>query len=74
MLFEAGWNTGGAVCLSHTRWLLGDGLILAQLCPDRLVSPGLLGQTVCDTLSQVLDLDSDAKMFNEASLLNIIGP
>jgi hypothetical protein len=71
MLFEAGWNTGGAVCLSHTRWLLGDGLIIAQLCPDRLISPGLLGQTVCDTLSQVLGLDSNAKMFNEA-FLNIL--
>ena len=23
MLFEAGWSTGGAVCLSHARWLLG---------------------------------------------------
>jgi len=74
MGFEAGWNTGGAVCLSRTRWLLNDGLIIAQLCPDRLVSPGLLGQTVCDTLSDVLDLDSDAKLFNEASLLNVIGP
>jgi hypothetical protein len=56
------------VCLSHTRWLLGDGLIIAQLCPDRLVSPGLLGETVCDTLSDVLGLDSNAKMFNEACL------
>ncbi|HET7506430.1 MAG TPA: ADYC domain-containing protein [Kofleriaceae bacterium] len=73
MLFEAGWNTGGAVCLSRTRWLLGDGLIIAELCPDRLVSPGLLGQTVCDTVSDVLGLDSNAKMFNEA-FLNLVGP
>jgi hypothetical protein len=70
MLFEAGWNTGGAVCLSHTRWVLG-GLIIAQLCPNKLISPGLLGQTVCDTLSEVLGLDSNAKMFNEANITNI---
>src|SRR6185503_16085009 len=42
MLFEAGWNTGGAVCMSTSRWLLDDGLAIAQLCPDRLVPPGLL--------------------------------
>jgi hypothetical protein len=73
MLFEAGWNTGGAVCMSRTRWVLG-GLIVAQLCPNKLISPGLLGQTVCDTLSEVLDLDSNAKMFNEAKITNLVGP
>jgi hypothetical protein len=67
MLFEAGWNTGGAVCLSRSRWLLDDGLSLAALCPDRLVTPGLLG-TTCDTVSEALGYDGDAKMFNEAYL------
>jgi hypothetical protein len=67
MLFEAGWNTGGAVCLSHARWLLDDGAALAALCPDRLVPPGLLG-TVCDTVGDALDYDQDAMMFNEAYL------
>jgi hypothetical protein len=73
MLFEAGWNTEGAVCLSHSRWVLDDGPGIAELCPDRLVPPGLLGETVCDTVSQVLGLDSHARMFNEA-YLNLVGP
>jgi len=73
MLFEAGWNTDGAVCLSHSRWILDDGLGIAALCPDRLVPPGLLGETVCDTLSAVLGIDSTARMFNEA-YLNLVGP
>jgi hypothetical protein len=73
MLFEAGWNTQGAVCLSHSRWVLDDGLGLAALCPDRLVPPGLLGETVCDTVSAVLGFDSGARMFNEA-FLNLTGP
>jgi hypothetical protein len=72
MLFEAGWNTGGAVCLSHARWLLDDGAALAALCPDRLVPPGL-GATVCDTVPDALGFDSNAQMFNEA-FLNIVGP
>ena len=66
MLFEAGWNTGGAVCLSRARWLLDD--TLANLCPDRLVAPGLLGATVCDTVADVLGYDPDAKLFNESYL------
>jgi hypothetical protein len=73
MLFEAGWNTEGAVCLSHSRWILDDGLGIAALCPDRLVPPGLLGETVCDTVSDVLGLDTNARMFNEA-FLNLVGP
>jgi hypothetical protein len=69
MLFEAGWNTGGAVCLSHARWLLDDGPLIAAMCPDRLVPPGL-GQTVCNAMSDVFGYDADAKMFNE-SYLNV---
>ena len=69
MLFEAGWNTDGAVCLSRARWLLDD--TLASLCPDRLIAPGLLGATVCDTTLEVLGYDADAKLFNE-SYLNLL--
>src|SRR5262249_50734974 len=71
MVFEAGWDTGGAVCLSHARWLQG-GSLLALLCPTRLVAPGLgiLGATVCDTTSQVLGQAADASMFDE-SFLNL---
>jgi ADYC domain len=67
MLFEAGWNTGGAVCLSRSRWLLDDGLELAALCPDRLIPPGL-GGTVCDSVGDVLGFDTNARMFNESYL------
>jgi hypothetical protein len=67
MLFEAGWNTRGAVCLSHSRWLLDDGLEIAALCPDQLVPLGL-GETVCDTFAEVLGYDANATMFNEAYL------
>jgi hypothetical protein len=66
MVFEAGWNHGGAVCLSHARWLLDD--TLANLCPDRLVPPGLLGATVCDSVADVLSYDPDAKLFDESYL------
>jgi hypothetical protein len=66
MLFEAGWDTGGAVCMSTSRWLLDDGLEIAQLCPDRLVPPGLLLPTICDTISSVLLFNPAAKMFNES--------
>jgi hypothetical protein len=72
MVFEAGWNTGGAVCLSRARWLLDDGPQIAQLCPDRLVPPGL-GETVCEGVADVLGYDSDAKMFNDAKLnINVL--
>ena len=66
MLFEAGWNAHGAVCLSRARWLLDD--TLASACPDRLVPPGLLGETVCDTVADVLGYDPNAKLFNESYL------
>jgi hypothetical protein len=72
MAFEAGWNTGGAVCLSHARWLLDDAGAIAALCPSRLIAPGL-GQTVCDGTADVLGYDANARMFNEA-YLNLIGP
>jgi hypothetical protein len=68
MLFEAGWNTGGAACVSRARWLLDDGLQLANLCPDRLVPPGLVGATVCDTVVEVLFQDPNALLFNESYL------
>ena len=69
MFFEAGWNEDGAVCLSHPRWLLNDGLVLAAECPNRLIAPGL-GQTVCDSVAQALGYDATATMFNQ-SYLNI---
>ena len=69
MMFEAGWNTGGAVCLSRARWLIDDSVKIAALGPDRLVPPGL-GQTVCDSIADALGYDANAKMFDE-SYLNI---
>jgi hypothetical protein len=66
MVFEAGWNTAGAVCLSHARWLNG-GTLIALVCPTRLIALGL-GATVCDTVQDVLGLNSGATMFNESNL------
>jgi hypothetical protein len=66
MLFEAGWNTNGAVCLSTARWLLEDGIGIIRLCPNKLVPPGLLLPTVCDTITTVLLFDPQARMFNES--------
>jgi hypothetical protein len=68
MFFEAGWNTGGAVCLSHARWALDDGAALAAMCPNRLIMPGLPGATVCDTADAVAAYDPNARMFNESYL------
>lgn len=68
MVFEAGWDTGGAVCLSHERWLLG-GSTIALGCPQRLILPGL-GPKVCDFAAEVLGSPGDAQMFDE-SYLNI---
>jgi hypothetical protein len=69
MLFEAGWSTDGAVCLSHARWLLA-GPILALGCPNRLIAPGLLilNATVCDTTAQVFGQSNHARMFDECNL------
>ncbi len=69
MLFEAGWSTGGAVCLSHARWLLG-GPVIAVGCPDRLIAPGLgiLGATVCDLPAHLLGQAGAARIFNESNL------
>jgi hypothetical protein len=66
MVFEAGWDTGGAVCLSHTRWNALEGLITAT-CPDRLIPPGL-GGLACDSLLDVLVQEPSVRMFNESYL------
>jgi hypothetical protein len=64
MIFEAGWNTSGAVCLSHARWLTIGGLI-ANSCPDRLIPLGL-GGIACDSVLGVLGHHPSARMFNES--------
>lgn len=67
MSFEAGWNTGGALCLSHTRWML-DGPVLALGCPNRLVVPGVgRAGSVCDTISQAFGMSNRVLMFNESA-------
>jgi hypothetical protein len=69
VVFEAGWDTNGAVCLSHARWVLG-GELIAAACPGRLIAPGLgvLNATVCDTTAQALGQAADASMFNASNL------
>jgi hypothetical protein len=66
MVFEAGWNTGGAVCLGHTRWLR-HGAAIAAMCPHRLIRPGL-GPLVCNSLDEALLIEPSTKMFNESYL------
>jgi len=69
MVFEAGWNTGGAVCMSRARWLQDDAYLLTDACPDRLVAPGL-GMRLCDTVAEVLGHDANAQIF-DASYINL---
>jgi hypothetical protein len=69
MLFEAGWNTTGAVCMSRARWLQDDAYLLADACPNRLVTPGL-AMRVCDTVAEVLGYDGNAQIF-DATYLNL---
>lgn len=57
MVFEAGWNTQGNVCLSHTRWLT-IGWLLAGVCPDHVLE--------CNNPLGVLGLDPSVHLFNEA--------
>lgn len=64
MLFEAGWSTRGAVCLSHARWLT-IGNLIANMCPDRLI-PLSLGGIGCDSVLDVLDIDPTVRMFDES--------
>jgi hypothetical protein len=68
MVFEAGWNTGGAVCLSHLRWE-SDGGEIALDCPGRLIPPGpppSSGSTTCDSDTEAEDPDFSALMFTES--------
>ena len=57
MLFEAGWNTSGNVCLSHARWLT-IGWLLAGVCPDHLLE--------CNDPLAALGLDPSIHLFDES--------
>jgi hypothetical protein len=67
MTFEAGWDTGGAVCFSLPRWVTG-GAVFALMCPTRLILPlPLVAGTLCnDDIGAILF--PTAKIFNEAAL------
>ena len=67
MVFEAGWSTDGAVCLSRTRWLSNEIQQITTGCPDRLIPPGL-GETACDTANEALGYGPSAMMFDESYL------
>ena len=68
-LFEAGWSTRGAVCLSKQRWLTLPPDVQAR-CPDRLIAPGAATgvATVCDTQSDVALFDSTTELFDESQV------
>jgi hypothetical protein len=73
MLFEAGWNTQGAVCLSRARWLQDSLYLLGDSCPNRVVSPGLVAR-LCDTVAEALGYDGTAQIFDAAYLnLDVLG-
>jgi len=71
---EAGWNTGGAVCLSKERWATLDPRI-AQACPDRLIPPGMAtpAGTVCESPAEATTFDPSVQLFDE-SRLNVAPP
>ena len=69
-LFEAGWSTNGAVCLSKQRWATLPPNVAAS-CPDRLIAPGVATTTasVCNTDNEAVQFDATTQLFNE-SLVN----
>jgi ADYC domain-containing protein len=69
MIFEAGWSTRGAVCLSHDRWITVEDLI-TLMCPDRLIPPSL-GGLECDNVLGVNLLYPSVHMFNESFNLDL---
>ena len=66
-VFEAGWSTQGAVCLSKERWATLNPQI-AQNCPNRLIAPGATTSagTVCETDAAAVGFDSTTQLFNES--------
>ncbi len=68
-IFEAGWSTHGAVCLSKERWLTLDPFIALD-CPNRLIAPGLFigNATVCETPDDASLFDSTTLLFNESKV------
>ena len=64
MLFEAGWNTGGAVCLGRTRWRSAMDWVAAT-CPNRLMPLGQ-AKRVCDTVEEALGYGVSVLLFNES--------
>lgn len=69
MLFEAGWSTRGAVCLSKQRWLTLSPDVAAA-CPDRLIAPGAAvgTATVCESPAEAQSFGADVQLFNESQL------
>ena len=54
----------------------GTNLEIANVCPDQLIAPTILGGlvlggTVCDTVNAVLQHDPEALIFNQSSILNL---
>ena len=68
-IFEAGWSTKGAVCLSKQRWATLPPEV-AQSCPDRLIAPGVAtaSGTVCDSEIEAGQFDSATQLFNESKV------
>jgi hypothetical protein len=64
MIFEAGWNTEGAVCLSRTRWK-SQMKPISRVCPTRRMSPSR-AKKICDTAEDALDNGLVVLLFNDS--------
>jgi hypothetical protein len=77
MVFEAAWDTGGAICVSHDRWLFNtqNGLVVLPLCPGRLAQPVLgalgvlIGGAVCNTADAAAGYGTGTvRLYNDSDL------
>ena len=70
MHFEAGWNTSGAVCLSHERWK--DAGPNPSLCPGQQLPTHPKG--TCNSVADVLTMDPQVLLFTESRNSNVHPP
>jgi hypothetical protein len=70
MTFEAAWDQGGAICMSHARWAF-NGSDIAAACPNRLHPPGQGNQSVCDSVAEALMRGGGpGRMFDDSRIMH----
>ncbi len=68
IVFEAAWVTGGATCLSHTRWANAPKSVNYDTCPtlfDRSNPEPVRRQ--CDSPEEARQKNTAARMFNDSA-------